>query len=157
MSDSRIVQLLDAEHAEGLRALCEEPDVAAVVGLNTGISLEAANEYITMANAAQEAGRAYIFVLTQAGTLMGVCRLIGVLGVPRLIVAVGHAWRGQGNGAILVRHVLKFAFETLGLDRVTATGACLRLVSQQGRIDGNVLSRDEWRVAQGDSPQPQPT
>ena len=69
-------------------------------------------------------------------------------GIPRLIVAVGQAYRGQGNGSLLVGHVLEFAFENLALDRVTATGACLRLVSQFGLLaDGHGLARQEWQEA----------
>ena len=77
-------------------------------------------------------------------------RLIGVRGFPRLIVAVGHAYRGQGNGSFLVRHVLEFAFENLKLDRVTATGPCLRLVSQFGLVsDGHALARARSGMRRG--------
>ena len=105
-------------------------------------------EYIAAAVKAREEGRAYVFVLTNGNQVLGVCRLIGVRGVPRLIVAVGHAYREQGNGSFLVRHVLEFAFENLGLEQVTATGACLRLVSQFGlQSNGQGLARKEWQEA----------
>lgn len=149
MSSDRKVELLSAEHAEGLRLLSMEPDVAGVAGVDVGISLDAAADFIGIATKAREDGRSYVFVLVEDGEVTGVCRLIGVLGVPRLIVGVRHAYRGQGNGAFLVRHVLENAFETLGLGLVTATGPCLRLVSQYGRLDGNGLTRSEWVAAQG--------
>ncbi len=144
VSDSRDVQFLSAAHAAGLQALSMEPDVAAVAGVDVAISLDIALEFIALATKARENGRAFIFVLTHGPEVSGICRLIGVLGVPRLIVAVAHAYRGQGNGAFLVGHVLEYAFETLGLERVTAAGACLRVVSQFGRLEGNGLSRSEW-------------
>jgi RimJ/RimL family protein N-acetyltransferase len=147
MSNSREVHLLSATHADGLRALSMEPDVAAVAAISVAPSPGETAEYITVATNAREEGRAYIFVLTDRTELLGICRLIGVLGVPRLIVAISHAYRGQGNGSFLVRHVLEFAFETLQLERVTATGACLRLVSQFGQLDGNGLTRQEWQTA----------
>jgi GNAT superfamily N-acetyltransferase len=147
MSESREVHLLSAAHAGGLRALSMEPDVAGAAALGLALSPEAAAEYIAIAAKAREEGRSYIFVLTDRNEVLGICRLIGVLGVPRLIVAVGHAWRGQGNGSFLVRHVLEFAYETLGLELVTATGACLVLVSQFGRLDGNGLTRSAWQAA----------
>ncbi len=146
-SESREVLLLSAAHTEGLRALSREPDVAAVAAVSVALSPEAAAEYIEVATKAREEGRAWIFVLTDHSEVSGICRLIGVLGVPRLIVAIGQAYRGQGNGSFLVRHVLEFAFETLKLERVTATGPCLRLVSQFGRLDGNELTREEWQAA----------
>jgi RimJ/RimL family protein N-acetyltransferase len=138
---------LSTAHAEGLRALSREPDVAAAAGLGVALSPEEAADYIAEATSSREEGRAYVFVLTDHTAVSGVCRLIGVAGVPRLIVAIGHAYRGQGNGSLLVRHVLEFAFENLGLERVTAGGACLRLVSQFGRLDGNGLTRQEWQAA----------
>ena len=147
VSEFREVHLLSATHAEGLRALSMEPDVAAVAAISVAPSPEETAEYIAVAMNAREEGRAYIFLLTDRTEVLGICRLIGVLGVPRLIVAIGHSYRGQGNGSFLVRHVLEFAFETLQLERVTATGACLGLVSQFGRLDGNGLTRQEWQSA----------
>ena len=145
MSESREVHVLSAAHAEGIRTLSKEPDVAAAAGLTVALSPDEAAEYIAVATKAREEGRSWIFVLTDRTEVLGVCRLIGVLGVPRLIVAIGQAYRGQGNGSFLVRHVLEFAFETLQLERVTATGACLLLVSQFGRVDDIGLTRKEWR------------
>lgn len=151
MIETREVHLLSAAHAEGLRVLSLEPDVAAVAGVNVGLSPEEAAEYILAATKAREEGRAWVFVLADRTEVSGVCRLIGALGVPRLIVAIGHAYRGQGNGSFLIRHVLEFAFETLQLERVTATGACLRLVSQFGRLDGNELTKQQWQAARAKS------
>ena len=148
VSESREVHLLSTAHAEGIRALSREPDVAAAVGLSVALSPEEAAEYIAVATSAREEGRSYVFVLTDRSEVLGVCRLIGVLGVPRLIVAIGRAYRGQGNGSFLVRHVLAFAFETLQLERVTATGACLLLVSQFGRVHDSGLTRQEWQAAE---------
>jgi RimJ/RimL family protein N-acetyltransferase len=103
-------------------------------------------DYIATAEKAREGGRSYVFALVEGSEVLGVCRLIGLLGVPRLIVAVGGAYRGKGNGSILVRHVLTFAFEKLKIDLVTASGPCLRLVSQFGRLHGNGLTRTEWHA-----------
>lgn len=147
MSESHEVRLLSAEHAEGIRALSMEPDVAPAAGLSAALSLEEAAEYVAAATRAREEGIAYIFVLTDHTRVAGICRLIGVRGVPRLVVAIGRAYRGRGNGSLLVRQVLEFAFETLELERVTATGACLRLVSQFGQVDGIGLTRVAWQAA----------
>ena len=149
MSDeSRAVHLLSPVHAPGLRALAEEPDFAAATGFNVTPSTEEVARYITESTKAREEGRAYVFVLTEREAVLGVCRLIGVRGIPRMIVAVGHAYRGQGNGSFLVRHVLEFAFENLELEQVTATGACLRLVAQFGLLeDGRGLTRQDWQDA----------
>lgn len=137
--------MLSPAHADGIRALSAEPDVAAVAGMDGPLSSEDVAVYIAAAAKAHEERQSYIFVLTDGARVSGICRLIGVRGVPRLIVAVGQAYRGRGNGAFLVRHVLEFAFEKLGLEQVTATGACLRLMSQFGlRSGGNALSRQEW-------------
>jgi RimJ/RimL family protein N-acetyltransferase len=146
--DSREVQLLSMAHAEGIRALSMQPDVAPAAGLSAGLSPEEAGEYIAAATRAREEGKSYIFVLTDRTEVLGVCRLIGVRGVPRLVVAVGQAHRGRGNGSFLVRHVLEFAFETLQLERITATGACLVIVSQFGRVDNIELTRQAWQAAQ---------
>jgi RimJ/RimL family protein N-acetyltransferase len=111
-------------------------------------SPEAVADYIMEATKAQDEGRSYVFVLTEGAELLGICRLIGVRGVPRLVVAIGHAYREQGNGSLLVGQVLEFAFENLRLDRVTATGPCLRLVSQFGLLaDGRGLARQDWQEA----------
>ena len=148
MTEAREVQPLSASHAEGLRALFREPDVAAAAGFSAAPSPLAVVDYIAAATEAREDGRSFVFVLTDRGAVLGLCRLIGVRGVPRLIVAVGHAYRGQGNGSFLVGHVLEFAFEQLGLERITATGPCLRLVSQFGlQADGHGLARQEWQEA----------
>ena len=144
--ESREVHLLAAAHAEGLRVLSMEPDVAAAAGMGGALSAEESHEYIDAATKAREEGRAWIFVLTDRTEVLGICRLIGVLGVPRLIVAVGHAYRGRQNGSFLVRHVLDFAFQTLQLERVTATGACLALVSRFGPVDGNGITRSAWQA-----------
>ena len=88
-----------------------------------------------------------MFVLTTGSEVSGVCRLIGVLGVPRLIVAIGRKYRGQGNGSYLVSHVLEFAFRNLELERVTATGACLGIVAQFGPTNGIGLTRQKWLAA----------
>jgi hypothetical protein len=147
VSESREVHLVSAANAEGLHKLFREPDVAAVAAVNVAPSADEVAEYIEVAMQAREEGRSYIFVLTDRTDVSGICRLIGVLGVPRLIVAIGHAYRGRGNGLFLVRHVLEFAFETLQLEQVTAGGACLGLVAQFGRLDGNGLTRLEWQAA----------
>ena len=152
MSEPRGVYQLSAAHADGLRALFREPDVAAAAGFSRPPSPDAVADYITDATKAREEGRSYVFVLIDRSEVLGICRLIGVRGVARLVVAIGHAHREQGNGSILVRHVLEFAFENLGLDRVTATGACLRLVSQFGlQADGQSLARHEWQEARAET------
>lgn len=152
MSEPRGVSLLSASHADGLRALLREPDVAGAAGFSASPSPLAVADYIAVATKAREEGRSWVFVLSDRGEVSGICRLIGVRGVPRLIVAIGSAHRGKGNGSFLVRHVLEFAFEKLELERVTATGACLRLVSQFGLVsDGHELTRREWHEAQSQS------
>ena len=146
MSESREVHLLSAAHTSGLRALAGEPDIAAAAAISLAPSPEAVADYIAAAAKAQEESRAYVFVLTEGTAVLGICRLIGVRGVPRLIIAIGRKHRGQGNGSFLVRHVLEFAFERLELEQVTATGACLRLVSQFGlQSNGQGLARREWQ------------
>jgi RimJ/RimL family protein N-acetyltransferase len=144
VTESGEIHLLSAAHAEGLRVLFMEPDVAAVAAVSVALSASGVVEYIAATTESREEGRSYVFVLTKGLEVLGICRLIGVLGVPRLIVAIGQAYRGQGNGRFLVRHVLEFAFESLQLERVTASGPCLHLVSQFGRADGNGLSKKEW-------------
>jgi RimJ/RimL family protein N-acetyltransferase len=145
LSETREVLMMAMEHAEGLRALFGEPDVAAAAGISMAPSPGQIADYIEAATKARDEGRSYIFVLANGPAVLGVCRLIGVRGVPRLIVAIGHAYRGQGNGSFLVRHVLEFAFENLGTEQVTATGACLSLVSQFGRLsNGGGLTRADW-------------
>ena len=147
MSELRTVSFLSAAHAEGLRALSIEPDFAAAAGVSVALSPEEAANYIAAATEARVEGRAYVFVLTLGAEVLGVCRLIGVRGVPRLIVAIGGAYRGKGNGSFIVRHALEFAFENLQLERVTASGACLSLVAQFGRVDGNGLARQAYKTA----------
>jgi RimJ/RimL family protein N-acetyltransferase len=146
LSESRAVQLLSPEHADGLRALSTDFQFAAAAGIGVGLSAEGAADYITVAAQAREEGRSYIFVLTNDTEVLGVCRLIGVRGVPRLIVAIGLPYRGQGNGSFLVKHVLKFAFENLREEQVTAGGACLRLLGQFGPLSGGQsLKRQDWQ------------
>ena len=152
MSEPRGVYLLSTAHAEGLRALSAEPDFAAAIAISVAPSADEVADYIATATKAREEGQSWVFVLTDRTDVLGICRLIGVRGVPRLIVAVGHAYRGHGNGSFLVRHVLEFAFENLKLEQVTATGACLRLVSQFGVLaDGQGLTRQEWHAARAKS------
>ncbi len=145
MTVLRSVSLLSMEHAEGLRALSREPDFAGAAGVNVAMSAEEVAEHIATAVKAQEEGRSYVFVLTEGQNVLGVCRLIGVRGLPRLIVSIGGAYRGQGNGSYLVKHVLSVAFNELQLERVTAGGACLRLLSRFGRLDADGLTRGEWQ------------
>lgn len=144
MNDSREVQLLSLAHVDGLRALSTEVDIVAVLGAGGILSQEGAEEYIDAATIAAGEGRSYVFVLTDKTEVLGACRLIGVLGVPRLIVAIRQASRGQGNGSFLVRRVLEFAFQKIGLERVTASGPCLRILAQFGRLSGNALDRHDW-------------
>ena len=151
MNELRAVSYLSAEHAAGLRALSREPDFAPAAGASVALSPEHAADYIATTTKAREEGRSYVFVLTKGTEVLGVCRLIGILGVPRLIVAIGGAYRGQGNGSFLVRHVLKFAFDNLHLERVTAGGACLSLVSRFGRLEGNGITREDWQGARAKS------
>ena len=147
MADLRSVSLLGPAHTEGIRALSREPDCAAAAAMSVAMSPEEAARYIAIATEAREEGRSFIFVLTEETAVLGICRLIGVLGVPRLVVAIGGAHRGQGNGSLIVRHVLEFAFESLHLEQVTASGACLRLVAQFGPLSANALTRDDWQAA----------
>ena len=151
MADLRSVSLLEPTHTEGIRALSREPDFAAAAAMSVGMSPEEAARYIAIAAEARDEGRSYIFVLVEGPKVLGICRLIGVLGIPRLIVAIGGAYRGQGNGSFIVRHVLEFAFENLQLEQVTASGACLRLVAQFGQLEGYGITRQEWRTAHAKS------
>ncbi len=144
MTEPPIVSLVSSAHAEGLRALSREPDVAGAAGMAVALSAQGVADYIATATKAREDGRSFVFVLTRGEEVLGVSRLIGVLGVPRLIVAIGSAYRGQGNGSLIVRHVLEYAFETLQLERVTASGACLVIVALFGHVNGNTLTREEW-------------
>jgi RimJ/RimL family protein N-acetyltransferase len=146
MMKERRVELLTAEHAEGLRVLSTDFAFAAAAGVSVGLSAEKAADYIAVAAKAREEGRSYVFVLVDGTVVMGVCRLIGIRGVPRLIVAIGLPYRGQGNGSFLVRHVLEFAFAKLGEERVTASGPCLRLLAQFGPLSGGqALTRKDWQ------------
>jgi RimJ/RimL family protein N-acetyltransferase len=147
VTELRGVYLISVAHAEGLRVLAREYDFAAAAGINMVASPEDVADYIAAATKMREEGRAYVFVLTKGTEVLGVCRLIGVQGVPRLIVSIGGAYRGQGNGSFLVRHVLEFAFEELKLERVTAGGPCLRLVAQFGQLEGNGLTLPQWEAA----------
>ena len=144
MTEPPIVSRVSSAHAEGLRALSREPDVAGAAGMAVALSAQGVADYIATATKAREDGRSFVFVLTRGEEVLGVSRLIGVLGVPRLIVAIGSAYRGQGNGSLIVRHVLEYAFETLQLERVTASGACLVIVALFGHVNGNTLTREEW-------------
>lgn len=152
MTDPLGVSLVSPAHAEGLRVLSREADFAGAAGMGIALSAEGTATYIETATRAQESGRSYVFVLSRGTEVLGVCRLIGVLGVPRLIVSIGGAYRGQGNGAFIVRHVLEFAFGSLQLDLVTASGACLVIVAQFGRVDGNGLTRQAWLAARAKLP-----
>src|SRR5688500_16694429 len=64
VSESRAVQLLSPEHAEGLRLLSTDPEFSAAAGVAVGLSAEGAAEYIAGAAKAREEGRSYVFVLT---------------------------------------------------------------------------------------------
>jgi RimJ/RimL family protein N-acetyltransferase len=145
VSETRAVQLLSPEHAEGLRLLSTDLEFSAAAGTAVGLTEEGAAQYIDVAAKARDEGRSYVFVLTEGPDVLGVCRLIGVRGVPRLIVAIGLAYRGRGNGSFLVKQVLKFAFENLKEEQVTAGGACLRLLAQFGPLSGgDALRRQDW-------------
>src|SRR5688572_30389403 len=114
MVSERRVELLSPEHAEGIRVLATDFEFAAAAGVMVGLSAEGATDYIAAAEQAREEGRSYVFVLIDGKEVLGVCRLIGVRGVPRLIVAIGQPYRAQGNGSFLVKQVLEFAFAKLG-------------------------------------------
>jgi RimJ/RimL family protein N-acetyltransferase len=136
-----------------------EPEVAAVMGVSGPMSPDESEAYVIQAIQARDEGRSYVFVLTDRGEVTGVCRLIGVRGVPRLIVATARSQRGKGNGSFLVERVLEFAFQHLELEQVTASGACLQLVSQFGtlsREDGQVLRRADWLAARASVIKPSP-
>jgi RimJ/RimL family protein N-acetyltransferase len=142
----RRVELLSAEHAKGVRALSTDFEFAAAAGVTVGLSAEGATDYIAAAEQARKESRSYVFVLIDGAEVLGVCRLIGVRGVPRLIVAIGRPYRGQGNGSFLVKHVLEFAFAKLGEEQVTASGPCLRLLAQFGPLSGGqALTRKDWQ------------
>lgn len=146
MVSERRVELLGPEHAEGLRVLSTDFEFAGAAGVSVGLSAAEAADYIAEAEKAREEGRSHVFVLTKGSEVLGVCRLIGLRGVPRLIVAIGLPYRGQGNGSFLVKHVLEIAFVKLGEERVTASGPCLRLLAQFGPLSGSqTLTRQDWR------------
>jgi RimJ/RimL family protein N-acetyltransferase len=145
MVSERRVELLSAEHAEGLRVLSTDFAFAAAAGVSVGLSAEGAADYIAVAEKAREEGWSYVFVLIDGTEVLGVCRLIGVRGVPRIIVAIGLPYRGQGNGTLLVKQVLEFAFAKLGEEQVTASGPCLRLLAQFGPLSGQALTRKDWQ------------
>jgi GNAT superfamily N-acetyltransferase len=146
MVSERRVELLSPQHGEGVRALSTDFEFAAAAGVGLGLSAEGATDYIVAAEKAREEGRSYVFVLIDGTEVLGVCRLIGLRGVPRLIVAIGLPYRGQGNGSFIVQHVLEFAFAKLGEEQVTASGPCLRLLAQFGPLSGGqALTREDWQ------------
>jgi RimJ/RimL family protein N-acetyltransferase len=146
MVSERRVELLSPEHAEGVRVLSTDFEFAATAGVTVGLSAKGATDYIAAAEQAREEGRSYVFVLIDGTAVLGVCRLIGVRGVPRLIVAIGQPYRGEGNGSFLVKQVLEFAFAKLGEQQVTASGSCLRLLAQFGPLSGGqALTRKGWQ------------
>jgi RimJ/RimL family protein N-acetyltransferase len=119
-----ILRTLEREHCRELWEVYEPADPLPTEPLNPGLSIEGADKWFEEMQAKQGKQQVYLGVFTQDGKLIGDLQLSNIdwrhrtasigLSIARI------ADRGQGYGTDATMTLLRFGFEHLGLDRVTA-------------------------------------
>jgi|GEM_PF-487059 GNAT superfamily N-acetyltransferase len=154
MSEPRGVYRLSMNHVDGIRSLCEEPDLACLFGVTGSLSSEEIAALIERRLQDRAAGIAYEFVCTLSGAVLGYGGLLdAVTDAPRVVVGVASGHRRQGHGTFTVERLLELAFDNLQRGRVVAHGndvAASGFLTSMGfsRIDGGfALTRQQWQEA----------
>lgn len=154
MREARAVYGLSLMHAEGVRALCEAPDLATLLGLDASPSREQVVALIQRRLQERTAGTAYDFVCTQGETVLGYGGLLDAASdAARVVVGIDAHHRRQGHGSFTMQRVLELAFENLRRDRVVARGgdeAASAFLTRLGfgQAGGEfVLTRRQWEEA----------
>lgn len=154
MSEARGVYGLTLNHADDIRSLCEEPDLAALFGVDSPLSRENVTAMIERKLQERAAGAAYEFVCTRSGMVLGYGALLdATTGSPRVVVGVASAHRRQGHGTFTMQRLLELAFENLQRERVVAHGnddAATEFLTRMGfgHMDGGyALTRQQWQEA----------
>ncbi len=155
MHERRAVHSLSVSHAPASQSLCEDPEIAALLGLSRSPSRDDVTRFIEERLAARNAGSAYVFLLTQGTTILGICGLLdaGSGTPPELMVATASGHRGAGHATFASERVLELAFVNLQLERIQAHPvmshpACSRLLSRLGfsTTGGRAeLTRGHWQ------------
>lgn len=122
MGESRGVYMLSAAHVDALRPLLADSQIAAALELPRPFGEAQTRDWVTTQMRARGEGRAYLFVISDSGAVLGVCGLMNAgHGEPaRFVVALPPVHRGKGHARFAGERVLEFAFQNLQLDRVTA-------------------------------------
>jgi [ribosomal protein S5]-alanine N-acetyltransferase len=121
-----ILRCLELNDATIIRELAGHPEIAATtLAIPHPYSLEAAVEFINHSRRALESDETYTFVITRRGE-GNVIGCIGLGGGDQHRRAEMGYWMsvanwGQGYTTEAARRMLRFGFETLGLNRIYAT------------------------------------
>ncbi|MGH7712619.1 MAG: GNAT family N-acetyltransferase [Gemmatimonadaceae bacterium] len=158
MGESRAVYMLSAAHAEALRRLATDPEVAELLGVSDLSSANSVDNYISQQQQTRSKGREHMFVLTDREQVLGLCGLHGVAGAnaPEMNLWIARPHRGRGNATFAARLMLELAFENLQLDCVRTrapdrTAACRHLLEKHGfrevRAEVYEITRQQWQNA----------
>ncbi|MEM9998395.1 MAG: GNAT family N-acetyltransferase [Bacteroidota bacterium] len=120
------VEPIAPRHAPGIQRHANDARIADMTPLPHPYPEDGARRFIAGARNAWTAGRAYNFAVCFDDEAVGTCGLKGVRTTEEgyreaeLGYWIGVPFWGRGFASAAVRLVTTFAFETLGLDRVTA-------------------------------------
>lgn len=114
----------DREHAPAIQSLAAHPDVAATTLIPHPYPKDGAIRFVEDAVLpGRAAGTRYPFVMIVDGDVVGHISLIHVdrdRGAAEVGYWVGRPYWGRGYASAALRHLVDFAFEELGLDRIYA-------------------------------------
>lgn len=144
-----VLRPLNGDDARDLRRLAGEWEVARNTGrIPHPYPIAAARAYIANARRNWASGREYAFAITEAtgGALVGCIGLEPGTHGNEIGYWVGQPFWGRGYATEALERVVRFAFDTLGLDRVTASvladnGASRRVLEKTAMVPAGATSR----------------
>lgn len=164
MGETRGVYALSPDHADAIRSLARDPEIAVAIGISGSPSERDVRDWISAQGHARAEGRAYLFVLSDGDDVVGLCGLTDAGGAepPRFTVTIDRAHRGTGHAAFAGRRMLELAFQNLQLDRIVSgtsgtSAAWLHVLERlgfeprPGQAGTHEITRERWRDARARS------
>jgi ribosomal-protein-alanine N-acetyltransferase len=115
------IEPIDLKHVDGVQRLASDPAIGATSNVPSPYPAGGAAWWVRETVKRREAGTEYIFAVLAGANFVGVCGLIEVAGGSgELGYWIGRPFWGHGYATEAARLVLRFGFDHLGLEKITA-------------------------------------
>jgi len=146
------IEPLDARFEAAIQRLASDPAIGATSNVPSPYPPDGAARFVEETARRREAGEEFVFAVLLDGEAVGTCGLIGVhRHAAELGYWIGKPFWGRGAATVAARLVVRFGFETLGLETIgahclsrNAASASVLVKAGFRRLGESVLPRSKW-------------